>query len=210
MENYEEKLLSIESTDGEQINAVFSFSELMKFSSIRDVNDFEKLIKSLARKLPFKTNSWPRFGNYVEDWYKVEVTQINYNIYYCERGGCDIRNQSDNFFDAAYEIFKIVAPEYTEIANTFAIDLDRIADQRLLIWLRSSSEVYHMLQTNEIYGLRSAADNVTWMCEELVRMGITDSLEDAFNKKTHIIKGLSLSGLSLQQANEIYNRLGNS
>ena len=208
MENYESKLLGLDPIPTARVTSTVKLSELMKYVSVRETEEFEKTIRSLAQKLPFRVSEWPSFDAYVEDWYKVETTQFQFKIFYCERGGYDLRVSCDNFFDAAYEVFKIVIPSFTRSAGLLAARLDHIADQRLLIWLRMSSEIYHMQQINDLLGRRMAAYNVAWMSEELVRMGVADHPGTAFRKKDHILKGLTLSGYPLEQANEIYDRMG--
>ncbi|MFH2040372.1 MAG: hypothetical protein ABIJ65_13155 [Chloroflexota bacterium] len=207
MENYEKKLLEIVPLPTERVSGVIQSSELMEYVSIQNAEEMENAIRSLVQKLPFGISFWPSFDSYIDDWYKVEVTPFRYNIFYCERGGYDLRFTCSNFFDAAFEVFKIMIPSYTRTSRLIAAKLDQIADQRLLIWLRMSSEIYHMHQINELFGRRMAVANIAWMSEELVRMGVADHPATAFRKKEHILKGLTLSGYPLEQANEIYNRI---
>jgi hypothetical protein len=207
MENYESKLLGIDPIPTERVISTIKLSDLMGYVSIRDTEGFKKAIQTLALKLPFYIRNWPGFETYVEDWFNVEVTRFRYNFYYCERGGVDLRVSCNDFIDAAFEVFKIAMPLLTRTAGVLAAKLDPIADQRLLIWLRMSSEIYHMQQINDLFGRRMAVANLAWMSEELVRMGVASDPGAAFGKKGHILKGLTLSGYPLEQADEIYNRM---
>jgi len=210
LENYEKKLLSIKVTESPLNESIFSVAELISFSLIKNTKDFETTIVSLVRRLPFQVPKLPSFGLYVEDWFKIEVNLYGYELIYCERGNYDIRERSDNFFDITFEIFRIISPSLTESAKNIASTIDKIEDQRLLIWLQMSSEIYYMFKINEFYGYKSSTKNITWMCEELVRMGVAENLQNAFNKKDHIIKGITLSGIPITKANEIYNKLKNA
>ncbi len=113
-----------------------------------------------------------------------EVGEFKRQLLYCERGSCDVRENCEN--------------------------LDRIKDQRLLIWLRMSSEIYHMFQVNRYFGIRMLSSNVTWMCQELVRMGVFSNTLDAFKSELHIIKGLMLSGATSDFVSELYRELQNA
>ena len=137
----------------------------------------------------------------------VELSEFRYNLLYCERGSSELRNKCANVIDLVFEILRIVAPGYTEAASTIAASLDRMADQRLLIWLSMSSEIFHMYQVNKYFGLRAAAYNVTWMCEELVRMGVFSNESEAFESEEHILKGLMISGLPNQYARRVIHEL---
>jgi hypothetical protein len=106
-----------------------------------------------------------------------------------------------------FEIFRIIAPGYTKSASAIATNLDRLADQRLLIWLRMSSEIFHMYQVNDYFGLRVATLNVAWMCQELVRMGVFPNEAKAFASKKHILKGLTISGMPYGDAGRIIHQL---
>jgi len=203
MENYRSKLFSLEPSSYFSPNGSLSFDDLLELSPLKETALFEKKIRALAKKLPFETSSWPSFGSYTEDWYKVSVSEFNFQLSYCERGGCDLRADCETPIDLAFEIFKIVAPTYTDVAAKIAEKLDRIADQRLLIWLRMSSEIFHMLQINKTFGIRAASLNITWMCEELVRMGDFSTPSEAFKEKNYIAKGLMLSGLPGEEATDI-------
>jgi hypothetical protein len=112
--------------------------------------------------------------------------------------------------DLSYHILNIVAPSMTVAAGEIAETLDRIEDQRLLIWLEMSSEIYHSFQVNKYFGVRRLISNATWMCEELVRMGVVASVSDAFKSRTHIRKGLMLSGLPAGLAAKLYLELANA
>jgi len=203
MENYKSKLFSLEPSSYSAPKASLSFDDLLELSPLREADLFEKKIRSLSKKLPFKTSSWPSFGNYTEDWFKVSVSEFDFQLSYCERGGCDLRANCETPIDLAFEIFKIVAPTYTDVAAEIAEKLDRITDQRLIIWLRMSSEIFHMFQINKTFGIRAASLNITWMCEELVRMGVFSTPSEAFKEEKHITKGLVLSGLPSEEATDI-------
>jgi hypothetical protein len=64
-----------------------------------------------------------------------------------------------------------------------------------------------MYQVNTYFGLRTATYNVTWMCEELVRMGMFSNAADAFESEEHIRKGLTISGLPNDYASRIIYEL---
>jgi hypothetical protein len=210
MKNYVSKLLSLEPSSYSVPKGSLSYGDLLELSPLREVALFEKKIRALAKKLPFKTSSWPSFGGYREDWFKVSVSEFDFQLSYCERGSCGLRANCETPIDLAFEIFKIVSPTYTRGGETIAAKLDRIADQRMLIWLEMSSEVFHMFQINKSFGVRAAARNITWMCEELVRMGVFASPTEAFNEEAHAINGLMLSGLPKEEAINILNLLKNA
>jgi hypothetical protein len=207
MENYLDKLLSLQAQVLDSPKTSIPYGKLLKLVSITESARLEKAFKELAQDLPFKTNSWPHFGRYVEDWYMVELSEFKCNLLYCERGGYDLRNKCADVIDLVFEILRIVAPGYTEAASTIAAGLDQIADQRLLIWLHRSSEIYQMYQVNEYFGLRVATYNVTWMCEELVRMGVFSNESDAFESEQHILKGLMISGMPHEHARRLIHQL---
>jgi hypothetical protein len=207
MENYEDKLLSLEARVLASPKTSIPYGKLMELVSINESAVLEKAMKKLAQGLPFPTHSWPAFGRYVEDWYMVELSEFQCNLHYCERGGYDLRHKCVNIIDLVFEIFRIVAPGYTEAAKTIAASLDPIADQRLLIWLHRSSEIFHMHQVNEYFGLRVTSDNVTWMCEELVRMGVFSNETEAFESEKHILQGLRISGMPSERARRLLNQL---
>ncbi len=210
MENYLDKLFSLHPEELEAPKTTIPYGELLKLIPIKDPTHFEKALKDLTRGVPFQTGSWPSFGNYVEDWYMVELSEFCYNLRYCERGGTDLRSKCENIIDLVFETLRIVAPLHTQAASTLAAGLDRLADQRLLIWLRMSSEIYHMYQVNEYFGLRVAVYNVQWMCEELVRMGVFLKGAEAFESKEHILKGLTISGMPKPYASGILQQLMDS
>jgi hypothetical protein len=210
MENYAEKLLSLQAQVLEPPKTSVPFGRLMKLASMEEPTLLEKAIKKLAQDLPFQVSSWPGFGQYVEDWYMVELSEFKCNLLYCERGGYELRNKCEDVIDLVFEILRIVTPVYTESARTIAASLDRIADQRLLIWLRMSSEIFYMYQVNEYFGLRLAAYNVTWMCEELVRMGVYSNESDALEDQKYILKGLMISGMPMEYANRLLQQLKNA
>ena len=207
MENYVDKLLSLQAQVLDSPKTSIPYGKLVKLASIHEPALFEKAIKKLAQNLPFETNSWPGFGGYVEDWYMVELSEFQCNLLYCERGGYELRNKCANGIDLVFEILRIVAPGYTKAASTIAASLEPIADQRLLIWLHMSSEIFHMHQVNEYFGLRVATYNVTWMCEELVRMGVFSNESEAFESEKYILKGLMISGMPSQYARRLIHQL---
>lgn len=207
MENYIDKLFSLQPHVLDSPKTSSPYGGLLKFAPIRDPILFEKALKELATSLPFKAGSWPSFDGYVEDWYVVELNEFRCNLHYCERGGYDLRNKCANVIDLVFEIFRIISPGYTQAASALAAGLDHLADQRLLIWLRMSSEIYHMVQVNEYFGLRTATYNVTWMCEELVRMGVFSDETEAFKSTQHMLKGLMLSGMPGDDANRLLRQL---
>jgi len=205
--SYEAKLLSITADELPSPKGSIPFSELVGLVSIRSKGAYEQELRKLARKLPYKTDLWPSFGQYVEDWYRVEIGQFKRQLQYCERGGCDVREDCENLIDLSYHILTIVSPGLTSSASRVAESLDRIKDQRLLIWLRMSSEIFHMYQVNSYFGERMLNANVAWMCEELVRMGIFKTPYDAFKSQRHILQGLMLSGLPKSTASKLYQEL---
>lgn len=207
MENYIDKLFSLQAQVLDAPKTSIPYSKLLKLVSIKEPALFEKAIQKLAQDLPFKTTSWPSFGQYVEDWYTVELSEFKCNLFYCERGGYDLRNKCTNEIDLAFEIMRIVVPSYTNAASAIAANLDQIADQRLLIWLRMSSEIFYMYHVNDYFGLRVATYNVTWMCEELVRMGVFSNTATAFENEKHILKGLMISGMPYEHATRLIHQL---
>jgi hypothetical protein len=109
----------------------------------------------------------------------------------------------------SYQILNVVSPSLTPSASKAAHNLDAIKEQRLLIWLHMSSKIFHMYQANSYFGTRMLHTNVTWMCEELVRMGVFSNPKDAFQSKKHILHGLMLSGLPKSMASTLYEELQN-
>lgn len=210
MENYEAQLLSVNSDMLPAPVASIPYGNLVGLSSIEDNISYEKSIRALSQSLPFEVKSWPSFGEYTEDWFKVEVGQFKRHLYYCERGSCDLRESCTNLIDLSFQLFRIIAPAFTSSASTIVESLDRIEDQRIIIWFRMSSEIFHMYQVNQYFGLRMATENMTWMCQELVRMGVFANPSDAFKSKAHMIKGLMLSGMSNEYAEHLYSELQNA
>jgi hypothetical protein len=188
--------------------AALPYPALLELLIHEDSASFGNALRALAERLPFKTGNWPQFGGgYVDDWFMVEATPFKKHLYYCERGSSDLRKTCDTLLDLAYEIFRLVIPGYTAPAKALADTLHPLADQRLLLWLHMSSGIYHMYQVNPLFGLRTASHNVTWMCEELVRMGAFATPAQAFAEQAHVLKGLTLSGLPLDEAQRIYTQL---
>lgn len=200
MENYSEKLFSLQPALLDPPVTSLPLGEFVKMVSIKDPLVFEEALKRLAKALPFETHSWPAFGTYRDDDHMVELSEFKCNLLYCERGGTGLRAKCDNLIDLSYEILRVVAPALTQSAAELAAGLDRFADQRLMIWLRMSSEIYHMHQVNRSFGLRAATSNVTWMCQEWVRMGVFASEAAAFASDPHLLKGLTLSGMPNEAA----------
>ena len=210
MENYESKLLSVATDEMPLIKGCIPHADFSSLVSIKAVDAYERALRDLAKKLPYKTSSWPSFGQYNEDWYRVEVGEFKRELQYCERGSCQVRESCENLIDLSYQILNIVSPNLTPSASKVAETLDRIKDQRLLIWLRMSSEIFHMYQINSYFGIRMLNANVTWMCEELVRMGVFGNTADAFKSEKHIIQGLMMSGLPKSTALTLYLELQNA
>jgi hypothetical protein len=210
MENYEAKLLSISTEEMPPPKGSIPYADLSALVSIKTTDLYERELRKLAKKLPYKTSSWPSFGQYAEDSYRVEVGEFKRELQYCERGSCQAREKCENLIDLSYQILNVVSPSLTLSASKIAEDLDRIKDQRLLIWLRMSSEIFHMYQVNKYFGTRMLNSNVTWMCEELVRMGVFNKTSDAFKSEDHILQGLMLSGLPKSMAAVLYQELQNA
>ena len=207
MEDYEAKLLSITADELPSPKGSIPFGKLVALVSMKTTNTYERELRKLAEQLPYKTALWPSFGQYVEDWYRVEIGQFKRELQYCERGGCEVREDCENLIDLSYQILNIISPGLTSSASRVAETLERIKDQRLLIWLRMSSEIFHMYQVNSYFGVRMLNTNVAWMCEELVRMGVFKSPADAFKSQKHIQQGLMLSGLPKRVASKLYQEL---
>ncbi|MGR6504139.1 hypothetical protein [Shewanella sp. Koi 1] len=210
MENYESKLLSVITDEMPLTKGCVPYTDFSSLVSIKTVDAYERALRDLAKKLPYKTSSWPSFGQYNEDWFRVEVAEFKCELQYCERGSCQVRESCENLIDLSYQIFNIVSPDLTPSALKVAKTLDQIKDQRLLIWLRMSSKIYHMYQINSYFGIRMLYANVTWMCEELVRMGVFGNTSDACKSEKHIVQGLMLSGLPKSTASTLYQELQNA
>jgi hypothetical protein len=210
MENYETQFLSITPDEMPSPKGSIPYGDLTALVSIKATDAYERELRKLAKKLPYKTSSWPSFGQYTEDWYKVEVGEFKRQLQYCERGSCQVREDCENIIDLSYQVLNIVSPGLTSSASKVAENLDRIQDQRSLIWLRMSSEIFHMYQVNNYFGIRMLNANVTWMCGELVRMGVFNNTSDAFKSEKHILHGLMLSGLPKSTASKFYQELQNA
>ena len=207
MANYEAEFLSIVADELPSPEGTISFGEFVGLVSIKTTDAYECELRKLAKKLPYKTALWPSFGQYVEDWYRVEIGQFKRQLQYCERGSCDVREDCENLIDLSYQILSIVSPGLTLSASRVAENLDEIEDQRLLIWLKMSSKIYHMYQVNSYFGTRMLNANVAWMCEELVRMGVFKTPSDSFKSRKHILKGLMLSGMPSRTGSKLYQEL---
>lgn len=210
MENYEAQLLSITTDEMLPPKGNIPYADLSALVSIKTTDAYERGLRKVAEKLPYSTESWPSFGLYVEDWYKVEVSEFKRQLQYCERGSCQVREDCENLIDLSYQILSVVSPGLTSSASKVAEGLDRIKDQRLLIWLRMSSEIFHMYQVNKYFGTRMLNANVTWMCEELVRMKVFSNTSEAFKSEKHILQGLMLSGMPKSMAAVLYHELKNT
>lgn len=210
MENYEAQLLSITTDEMPPLKGSIPYADLSALASIKTTDAYERELRKIAEKLPYRTESWPSFGQYIEDWYKVEVSEFKRQLQYCERGSCQVREDCENLIDLSYEILNVVSPGLTSSASKVAKGLDRIKDQRLLIWLRMSSEIFHMYQVNKYFGARMLNANVAWMCEELVRIEVFSNTSDAFKSEKHILQGLMLSGMPKSMAAVLYQELQNA
>jgi hypothetical protein len=210
MENYADQLLAIIPAELPASREHIPFRDLVSLVSLKNNVAYEQGLRELANKLPYQTGHWPVFGEYAEDWHRVEVDEFQCQLLYCERGHCDLRHSGANLIELSYYIFDLISPGFTPSAVEIAKSLDRIQDQRLLLWLRMSSEIYQMFQVNTSFGTRTLYANVSWMCEELVRMGVFTNTTDAFNSKIHILKGLMLSGLPVEFAENLYQELKNA
>ncbi|NRB39778.1 MAG: DUF998 domain-containing protein [Pseudomonadales bacterium] len=207
MENYETQFLSITPLEMPAPNGSIPYADLTALISIKTTDAYERELRKLAQKLPFKTSSWPSFGQDSGDGSRVEVGEFKRQLQYCERGSCQVREDCENLIDLSYQVLNIVCPNLSSSAEKIAQNLDCIKDQRLLIWLRMSSEIFHMYQVNSYFGIRMLNANVTWMCEELVRMGVFNNTTDAFKSEKHIVQGLMLSGLPKSIASTFYQQL---
>lgn len=207
MENYESKLLEIKSAKLTKPISRIHYRQLTSLTSIESSKEYGNEVKRLADLLPFKVNRWPSFGDYSDDWFKVEVNEFDNQLQYCERGSIDIRQNCSNQIDLFFYILDAVMPSFTSSAIELSNELDRIKDQRLLLWLSMSSKIYLMYQVNEYFGLKALIKNVTWMCQELVRMGVFKTTSEAFKSDKHILSGLSICGMPIEIAKELYNKL---
>ena len=207
MENYEIQLLELRTKELSTPKSHISYNHLATLASIESSKEYEKEIYRLAKHLPMQISNWPSFGEYTEDWYNVEINGLKNQLQYCERGSYDIRKDCENQIDLCFYILHVVLSGFTPSALEISQNLDRIKDQRILIWLRMSSEIYFMFQVNQFFGKRVLIKNITWMCQELVRMGVFKTTSEALDSEKHIIKGLCLSGLPDLMAKELYQEL---
>lgn len=209
-ENYESQLLALNPEPLPVPYGCLPYRDLVGLVSIDTVKTYERRLRELAKMLPYQISSWPCFGEYCEDGYSVDVGPLNYQLLYCERGRCDVREDCKNLVDLSYAIFSLVSPNLTTAASKLTKNLDGIKDQRLILWLRMSSEIYHLFQVNRCFGSRKLTDNLIWMCQELVRMGVSQNSSEAFNSERHIMQGLKLSGLPETLAADLYRELQNA
>ncbi|MBL4799476.1 MAG: hypothetical protein JKY50_18895 [Oleispira sp.] len=207
MKNYEKHLLSLKPNELPEPKACIPYSSLTALVSIARADVYQKEIVQLACSLPYGTSSWPKFGSYIDDWYRVEVDGHKKQLLTCERGSCRVIENCENMIDLTYHILDVVMPSHTDSAEILKKKLDHIKDQRLRIWLSKSSKTYQMFQVNKYFGIRKLNSSVTWMCEELVRMGVFKNVDEAFLSEKHIVKGLMLSGLSKPTAEKLYGDL---
>lgn len=210
MENYSQKLLLLQPKILAEPQTSIPYNKLMSLVSIREPDLLENAMKDLITELPFKTSLLPSFGKYEEYNYMVEISEFKCNILYCERGGYDLRYKCENVSDLIFQIFRIISSSYTHVASSLAKNLDRLTDQRLLLWLKMSSEIYQMYQVNQYFGLRTATHNIAWMCEELVRMGVYSTPAEAFESEMYILKGFTISGMPNKFAKDVLSQLRNS
>lgn len=185
------------------------YSDLSILIPIKDIHTYEYELKKLAQKLPYGTKSWPSFGQYVEDRCRVVVNEFQHQLEYCERGSYRIINNCENIIDLSYQILNIAFPSLTPSALKVANSLDQTIDQRLILWLGMSSEIFYMYTVNKYFGIRMLNANVTWMCEELVRMEVFENPFTALHSEKYIVQGLMLSGLPQIMASKIYKELLN-
>lgn len=204
---YESKLLSLTVEELPIPKSFIPYANLSALLSIEKIDIYENELRKLAKRLPYETTSWPSFGEYVENHIRVNINAFQYHLLHCERGSCQVIEDCKNIIDLSYQILKIVSPSKTPSALKIAESLDRILDQRLLIWLSMSSEIFYMYNVNKYFGTRALYTNVTWMCEELVRMGVFEDAFTAFCSKKHIVHGLTLSGLPKSTASKFYEEL---
>lgn len=204
---YESKLLALTIEELSVPKSFIPYFNLSTLLPIIKIDIYEHELKELAKRLPYKTMSWPSFGQYVENYIRVDINAFQYQLSHCERGSCLVIEDCENIIDLSYQILKVVSPSMTPSALNISKTLDRIIDQRLLIWLSKSSEIFHMYSVNKHFGTRALYSNVTWMCEELVRMEVFKNPFDAFRSEKHIVHGIMLSGLPKTVALELYKEL---
>jgi len=204
MENYESKLLAVEPEELDLPTSTISFGKLIALESITSSEAYEHAIRKLALQLPYTPASWPIFDEYADDWTVVNVGKFTKQIKYCERGSCRVAHDCKTMTDLSYFVFAFIAPRFTSGVSKIADTFDAIKDHRLLIWLSMSSDIYHMYQVNQYFGIRMLNTNVTWMCQELVRMGKFENELEAFMSEKHIVHGLRLSGMPHEMAKKLY------
>lgn len=207
MENYEKRLFDIKPSELSKPVSCISYQQLAILASIESSKKYEVEVNKLTELLPFKVSKLPSFGEYTEDWFNVEVNTWKNQLQYCERGRTDIRKNCENQIFLYYYILDAVMPSLTSSAMEIFKKLDQIKDQRLIIWLSMSSKIYLMYQVNKYFGKSMLIKNTTWMCQELVRMGIFKTTSEAFNSEKHIIHGLRISGAPIEFAKELYTEL---
>jgi len=210
MKNYETKFLSTVSDEMHFSRCCIPYADLASLVTLEAADAYERALRELANQLPCKTSSWPSFGGYPDAGYRVELGPLKYQLQFRERGSLGVVANCKNIIDLSYHVFKIVLPRFTPSASNVAESLHRIHDQRLLIWLAMSSEIFHMYQINNNFGSRVLNSNVSWMCTELVRMGVYDNVADSFESEKHILQGLTLSGMPKSEAQVFYQELKKS
>ena len=206
MQNYVEKLLELDPIQPIYTPNSAPLQLLTAYKATGDAKVLEAMLRALAQRLPYFLGQWPSFSDYEDDWYLVQATFLHFDVVYCERGGLDKRKTGLNFVEVTYEIFKIAQPIYSREAETLAAALERINDQRLLIWLRMASQIKHMFEVNHHFGWRSFYANVMWMCEELVRMGVCNTAAEGFEQREVIIHALKIGGLPEEVAQSMYEQ----
>ena len=137
----------------------------------------------------------------------VFVSELKHELDYCERGSRTSVARCRNNIDLTYQVLKKMTIHVSLPTSQVAAQLDHIADQRLILWLSKSTEIYRMFICNTLFGMRVLEENVAWMCDELVRMRVFENQTDAFDSEFHILHGLMLSGLPRAEAEKMYAEL---
>lgn len=205
--SYERKLMAIRSPvlpyPKERLSDAFLKHHLR---GITEIEDYAVAFQTFANTLSFKVPEHLVFGHYAEDCTSVKVENGKYQLYYCERGGWHLEADCRDLVDLTYAIFSDILP-LTASAKTTLASLDRIKDQRLILWLKMSSEIYHAFKVNEVFGERKLKENVSWMSEELVRTQVFKTPESAMQSEKHIVQGFMLGGMPKDMAQTLYRHL---